>query len=94
MVSEFKIFTGVLSFYVGSGMLYSEFMRYRINNWEMKKLLKYMINPPTYIATLNLVYAPILKIANYIRLQQIIAEEKLEELDELLEGEGDKWEEH
>lgn len=94
MVNEFKIFTGVLSFYIGSGMVYNEFVRHRINNWELGKLLKYMINPPTYIRVLNFVYAPILRVANYMRLQQIITEEKMEDLNELLEGKRNDWEEH
>ena len=93
MVDEFKLFTGALSFYVGSGMLYNEFIRYRINNWEMGKLLEYMISPPTYISVLNFIYAPILKVANYIRLKQIIIEERLEDLEELLERRCDEWEE-
>ena len=94
MVNEFKIFTGVLSFYIGSGMVYNEFVRHRINNWELGKLLKYMINPPTYIRVLNFVYTPILRAANYMRLQQIITEEKMEDLNELLEGKCNDWEEH
>lgn len=94
MVNEFKIFTGVLSFYIGSGMVYNEFVRHRINNWELGKLLKYMINPPTYIRVLNFVYAPILRVANYMRLQQIITEEKMEDLNELFEGKRNEWEEH
>ena len=47
MGDEFKLFTGVLSFYIGSGMIYSELVRYRINHWELGKLLRYMISPPT-----------------------------------------------
>ena len=94
MVNEFKIFTGVLSFYIGSGMVYNEFVRHRINNWKLGKLLKYMINPPTYIRVLNFVYAPILRVANYMRLQQIITEEKMEDLNELFEGKRNEWEEH
>jgi hypothetical protein len=94
MVNEFKIFTGVLSFYIGSGMVYNEFVRHRINNWELGKLLKYMINPPTYIRVLNFVYTPILRVADYMSLQQIIAEEKMEDLNELLGRKCDDWEEH
>ena len=94
MVNEFKIFTGALSFYIGSGMVYNEFVRHRINNWELGKLLEYMISPPTYIKVLNFVYAPILRVSNYMRLQQIITEEKMEDLNELLERECNDWEEH
>ena len=94
MVNEFKIFTGVLSFYIGSGMVYNEFVKHRIKNWELGKLLKYMINPPTYIRVLNFVYTPILRAANYMRLQQIITEEKMEDLNELLGGKCNDWEEH
>jgi hypothetical protein len=53
-----------------------------------------MINPPTYIRVLNFVYTPILRVADYMSLQQIIAEEKMEDLNELLEGKCDDWEEH
>lgn len=84
MVDEFKLFTGVLSFYIGSGMIYSEFVRYRINHWELGKLLRYMISPPIYIRVLNFIFAPILKIANYMRLKQIIEEERLEDLEEIM----------
>ena len=84
MVDEFKLFTGVLSFYIGSGMIYSEFVKYRINHWELGKLLKYMISPPAYIRVLNFTFAPILKIANYMRLKQIIEEERLEDLEEIM----------
>ena len=94
MVNEFKIFTGALSFYIGSGMVYNEFVRHRINNWELGKLLEYMISPPTYIKVLNFVYTPILRAANYMRLQQIITEEKMEDLNKLLGGECNDWEEH
>lgn len=84
MVDEFKLFTGVLSFYIGSGMIYSEFVKYRINHWELGKLLRYMISPPIYIRVLNFIFAPILKIANYMRLKQIIEEERLEDLEEIM----------
>lgn len=84
MVDEFKLFTGVLSFYIGSGMIYSELVRYRINHWELGKLLRYMISPPIYIRVLNFTFAPILKIANYMRLKQIIEEERLEDLEEIM----------
>lgn len=84
MVDEFKLFTGALSFYIGSGMIYSEFVKYRINHWELGKLLRYMISPPTYIRVLNFIFAPILKIANYMRLKQIIEEERLEDLEEIM----------
>ena len=83
-MDEFKLFTGVLSFYIGSGMIYSEFVRYRINHWELGKLLEYMISPPIYIRVLNFIFAPILKIANYMRLKQIIEEERLEDLEEII----------
>ena len=84
MVDEFRLFTGVLSFYIGSGMIYSELVRYRINLWELGMLLRYMISPPTYIKVLNFTFAPILKIANYMRLKQIIEEERLEDLEEII----------
>jgi hypothetical protein len=84
MVDEFKLFTGALSFYIGSGMIYNEFVKYRINHWELGKLLRYMISPPTYIRVLNFIFAPILKIANYMRLKQIIEEERLEDLEEIM----------
>ena len=84
MVDEFRLFTGVLSFYIGSGMIYSELVRYRINHWELGKLLRYMISPPIYIRVLNFIFAPILKIANYMRLKQIIEEERLEDLEEII----------
>ena len=87
MISDFKIITGVLSFYIGCGLLYGLFISYRINNWRIDKLLKFMIYPPYYISILNFIFYPTTKIMNYIRLRQIIAEEKLEDL---LEGKCDK----
>ena len=78
MVSNFRIFTGILSGDIGCGLLYDTIVSHIINNSDIRTLLRLTIDPPLWIRILNLIFLPIRKVMNFIRLQSILTEEKLE----------------
>ena len=49
MVSNFRIFTGILSAYVGCGLLYDTIVSHIINNSDIRTLLRLTIDPPLWI---------------------------------------------
>ena len=89
MISNFRIFTVILSAYVGCGLLYDTIVSHIINNSDIRKLLRLTIDPPLWIRILNLIFLPIRKVMNFIRLQSILTEEKLEDLEAIFNDEED-----
>ena len=89
MVSSFRIFIGILSAYVGCGLLYDTIVSHIINNSDIRTLLRLTIDPPLWIRILNLIFLPIRKVMNFIRLQSILTEEKLEDLEAIFNDEED-----
>ena len=93
MVSSFRIFTGILSAYVGCGLLYDTIVSHIINNSDIRTLLRLTIDPPLWIRILNLIFLPIRKVMNFIRLQSILTEEKLEDLEAIFGNDEEDYEE-
>ena len=89
MISNFRIFTAILSGYVGCGLLYYTIVSYIINNSDIRKLLRLTIDPPLYIRIFNLIFLPIRKVMGYIRIQSILTEERLEEFESIFGDEED-----
>ena len=93
MVSNFRIFTGILSAYVGCGLLYDTIVSHIINNSDIRKLLRLTIDPPLWIRVFNLIFLPIRRVMSYIRLQSILTEEKLEDLEAIFGNDEEDYEE-
>ena len=93
MVSSFRIFIGILSAYVGCGLLYDTIVSHIINNSDIRTLLRLTIDPPLWIRILNLIFLPIRKVMNFIRLQSILTEEKLEDLEAIFGNDEEDYEE-
>ena len=89
MVSNFRIFTGILSGYVGMGLLFDTIISHIINHSDIRKLLRLTIDPPLYIRIFNLIFLPIRKGMGYIRIQSILTEERLEEFESIFGDEED-----
>ena len=89
MISNFRIFTGILSAYVGCGLLYDTIVSHIINNSDIRTLLRVTIDPPLYIKILNSIFYPIRKVMGYIRIQSILTEERLEEFESIFGDEED-----
>lgn len=89
MISNFRIFTGLLSGYVSLGLLYDTIVSHIINNSDIRKLLRLTIDPPLYIRIFNLIFLPIRKVMGYIRIQSILTEERLEEFESIFGDEED-----
>ena len=89
MISNFRIFTGILSGYVGMGLLFDIIISHIINNSDIRKLLRLTIDPPLYIRIFNLIFLPIRKVMGYIRIQSILTEERLEEFESIFGDEED-----
>ena len=89
MVSNFRIFTGILSGYVGMGLLFDTIISHIINHSDIRKLLRLTIDPPLYIRIFNLIFLPIRKVMGYIRIQSILTEERLEEFESIFGDEED-----
>ena len=89
MVSNFRIFTGILSGYVGMGLLFDTIISHIINHSDIRKLLRLTIDPPLWIRVFNLIFLPIRRVMSYIRLQSILTEEKLEDLEAIFNDEED-----
>ena len=93
MVSNFRIFTGILSAYVGCGLLYDTIVSHIINNSDIRTLLRLTIDPPLWIRVFNLIFLPIRKVMSFIRLQSILTEEKLEDLEAIFGNDEEDCEE-
>ena len=93
MISNFRIFTGILSAYVGCGLLYDTIVSHIINNSDIRKLLRLTIDPPLWIRVFNLIFLPIRRVMSYIRLQSILTEEKLEDLEAIFGNDEEDYEE-
>lgn len=89
MISNFRIFTGLLSGYISLGLLYDTIVSHIINNSDIRKLLRLTIDPPLYIRIFNLIFLPIRKVMGYIRIQSILTEERLEEFESIFGDEED-----
>ena len=89
MISNFRIFTGILSGYVGMGLLFDTIISHIINHSDIRTLLRLTIDPPLLIKIFNLIFLPIRKVMNFIRLQSILTEEKLEDLEAIFNDEED-----
>ena len=93
MVSNFRIFTGILSGYVGMGLLFDTIISHIINHSDIRKLLRLTIDPPLWIRVFNLIFLPIRRVMSYIRLQSILTEEKLEDLEAIFGNDEEDCEE-
>ena len=89
MVSNFRIFTGILAGYVGMGLLFDTVISHIINNSDIRTLLRLTIDPPLWIRIFNLIFLPIRKVMGYIRIQSILTEERLEEFESIFGDEED-----
>ena len=89
MISNFRIFTGILAGYVGMGLLYDTIISHIINNSDIRTLLRLTIDPPLWIRIFNLIFLPIRKVMGYIRIQSILTEERLEEFESIFGDEED-----
>ena len=92
MVSNFRIFTGILSGYVGLGLLYNTIMYYMIRQClDMRTILKITIERPIYIKVLNTIFFPINEVMNYFRLKEILAEESIEDLESIFDDDDEDY---
>ena len=85
MVSNFRIFTGLLSGYVSLGLLYNMIIHYMVSHLDMRTVLKIAIERPMYIKVLNTIFFPINEVMNYFRLKEILAEESIEDLESIFD---------
>ena len=93
MVSNFRIFTGILSGYVGLGLLYNLIIHYMASHLNTRILLKIVIERPLYIRILNAIFYPINEVVNYFRIKQILEEESMEDLEMIFDDDEDYYEE-
>ena len=91
MISNFRIFTGILSAYVGCGLLYDTIVSHITNNSDIRTLLRLTIDPPLWIRIFNLIFLPIRKVMGFIRLQSILTEEKLEDLEAIFDDDEEDY---
>ena len=93
MVSNFRIFTGILSGYVGLGLLYNLIKHYIISHIDLRIALKIVIERPLYIRILNRIFYPINEVMNYFTIKQILEEEEMEDLEMIFDDDDDHYEE-
>lgn len=91
MVSSFRIFTGILSGYVGLGLLYNMIIHYMISHLDIRTVLKIAIERPIYIKVLNTIFFPINEVMNYFRLKEILAEESIEDLESIFDDDEEDY---
>ena len=92
MVSSFRIFTGILSGYVGLGLLYNMITYYIIRQClDMRTILKITIERPIYIKVLNTIFRPVNKVMNYFRLKEILEEEGIEDLESIFDDDEEDY---
>ena len=87
MISNFRIFTAILSGYVGLGLCYNMIIHYIVGHFDLRTVLKIVIERPLYIKVLNTIFYPINKVMNYFRIKSIIEEEPAEDLNNIFEEE-------
>ena len=94
MVSNFRIFMGLLSGYVSLGLLYNMIIHYLVGHLDLRTSLKLVIERPLYIRILNTIFRPINEVMNYFRLKEILKEEGIEDLESIFDDkEEDYYEE-
>lgn len=75
MVSSFRIFLGVLSLYVGLGLLFDcccyETVKQIKSQEELEKFLERITNPSKIKMLLEIIFLPITLVMNAIRLNEI-----------------------
>ena len=92
MVSSFRIFTGILSGYVGLGLLYNMITYYIIRQClDMRTILKITIERPIYIKVLNTIFRPVNEVMNYFRLKEILEEEGIEDLESIFDDDEEDY---
>ena len=84
MISNFRIFTAILSGYVGLGLCYNMVIHYIVGHFDLRTVLKIVIERPLYIKVLNTIFYPINEVMNYFRIKSIIEEEEVDNLDDLV----------
>ena len=89
MVSNFRIFIGLLSGYVSLGLLYNMIIHYMVRHLDIRTVLKIAIERPIYIKVLNTIFFPINEVMNYFRLKEILAEESIEDLESIFDDDDD-----
>ena len=91
MVSNFRIFTGLLSGYVSLGLLYNMIIRYMVRHLDMRTVLKIAIERPIYIKVLNTIFFPINEVMNYFTIKQILEEEAMEDLEMIFDDDEEDY---
>ena len=91
MVSNFRIFMGLLSGYVSLGLLYNMIIHYMVSHLDMRTVLKIAIERPMYIKVLNTIFFPINEVMNYFRLKEILAEESIEDLEMIFDDDEEDY---
>ena len=91
MESNFRIFTGILSGYIGLGLLYNMIIHYMVCYLlDIRKVLKITIERPIYIKVLNTIFYPINEVMNYFRLKEILKEESIEDLESIFDDDDEE----
>ena len=90
MISNFRIFTGILSGYIGLGLLYNMIIHYMVCHLDIRTVLKITIERPMYIKLLNTIFYPINEVMNYFRLKEILAEESIENLESIFDDDDEE----
>ena len=91
MVSNFRIFTGLLSGYVSLGLLYNMIIHYMVSHLDMRTVLKIAIERPLYIRILNTIFYPINEVMNYFTIKQILEEEAMEDLEMIFDDDEEDY---
>ena len=91
MVSNFRIFTGILSGYVGLGLLYNMIIHYLVGHLDLRTSLKLVIERPLYIRILNTIFYPINEVMNYFTIKQILEEEAMEDLEMIFDDDEEDY---
>ena len=91
MVSNFRIFTGILSGYIGLGLSYNMIIHYLVGHLDIRTILKITIERPIYIKVLNTIFFPINEVMNYFRLKEILAEESIEDLESIFDDDDEDY---
>ena len=91
MVSNFRIFTGILSGYIGLGLSYNMIIHYMVCHLDIRTILKITIERPIYIKVLNTIFFPINEVMNYFRLKEILAEESIEDLESIFDDDDEDY---
>ena len=90
MVSNFRIFMGLLSGYVSLGLLYNMIIHYIINHFDIRTVLKIVLERPLYIRILNTIFYPINEVMNYFILKEILEEEAAEDLEAIFDDDDEE----